>query len=114
MGEGVVVTGLGVVAPDGIGKEPFSLALREGKSGIRFHEHLREFGLACQVGGIPEGIDELRSRYLTEEQVIATSETMTLAAIAAIDAWDDAGLVRPPRDSDEVDWDTGAIVGTVT
>jgi 3-oxoacyl-(acyl-carrier-protein) synthase len=113
MVERVVITGLGVVAPNGIGKEAFSRALREGKSGIRFHEHLREFGLACQVGGIPEGIDELRSRYLTEEQVIASSETMTLAAIAAIDAWNDAGLVRPPPDSDEVDWDTGAIVGTV-
>jgi 3-oxoacyl-(acyl-carrier-protein) synthase len=112
--ERVVVTGLGVVAPNGIGKEAYSLSLRQGKSGIRFHEHLREFGLACQVGGIPEGIAELRTRYLTEEQVIATSETMTLAAIAAIDAWTDAGLVRPPPDSEEVDWDSGVIVGTVT
>ena len=37
---------------------------------------------------------------------------MVYAAIAAIDAWTDAGLERPPADSDEVHWDTGAIIGT--
>jgi 3-oxoacyl-(acyl-carrier-protein) synthase len=112
MPERVVVTGLGVVAPNGHGKEAFSQALREGKSGIRFHQHLRDFGLACQVGGIPEGIDELRTQYLTDEEIIATSQNMTFAAIAAIDAWRDAGLERPAADSNEVDWDSGAIVGT--
>jgi len=112
MPERVVVTGLGVVAPNGHGKEAFSQALREGKSGIRFHQHLRDFGLACQVGGIPEGIDELRTQYLTEEEILATSQNMTFAAIAAIDAWRDAGLERPAADSNEVDWDSGAIVGT--
>jgi 3-oxoacyl-(acyl-carrier-protein) synthase len=37
---------------------------------------------------------------------------MTYAAIASIDAWTDAGLVRKPYEADEVDWDTGAIIGT--
>ena len=36
---------------------------------------------------------------------------MVYAAIAAIDAWTDAGLPRPAPDA-EVDWDTGAIIGT--
>jgi 3-oxoacyl-(acyl-carrier-protein) synthase len=112
MPERVVVTGLGVVAPNGHGKEAFSRALRECKSGIRFHQHLRDFGLACQVGGIPEGIDELRTQYLTEEEILATSQNTTLASIAAIDAWRDAGLARPDADSSEVDWDSGAIIGT--
>ena len=64
------------------------------------------------MGGIPEGIDELRTQYLTEEEILATSQNTTLAAIAAIDAWNDAGLTRPAADSDEVDWDSGAIIGT--
>jgi 3-oxoacyl-[acyl-carrier-protein] synthase II len=30
-----VITGLGVIAPNGIGKEQFWAALKEGKSGIK-------------------------------------------------------------------------------
>jgi 3-oxoacyl-(acyl-carrier-protein) synthase len=112
MHERVVVTGLGVIAPNGHGTEAFSRALRECKSGIRFYQELRDFGMSCQVGGVPEGVDELQTQYLTEEEILATSQNTTLAAIAAIDAWKDAGLVRPSADSDEVDWDSGAIIGT--
>ena len=34
----MVITGLGVCAPNGIGLTEFENALAEGKSGIRFHE----------------------------------------------------------------------------
>lgn len=110
--ERVVVTGLGVVAPNAHGKEAFSRALREGRSGIRAWDDLRNAGLACHYAAIPEGIDELKLRYLSEEERLATSQNMAFASIAAIDAWNDAGLSRSPSDSNEVDWDTGAIVGT--
>ncbi len=112
MVERVVVTGLGVVAPNGNGLEAFARALREGKSGVRFLPLLRDLGLLCQVGGIPEGIPELQAEYLTNEEVGLTSVNMTLATIAAVDAWTDAGLDRPGADSRQVDWDSGAIVGT--
>jgi 3-oxoacyl-(acyl-carrier-protein) synthase len=111
--EQVVVTGVGVVAPNAVGKSAFSLALREGKSGIRFRPELRDAGFACQVGGVPEGIDDLRSAYLTQEELLATNSNMTFATIAALDAWQDAGLARIPPDAEEVDWDSGAIIGTV-
>jgi 3-oxoacyl-(acyl-carrier-protein) synthase len=110
--ERVVVTGLGVVAPNGHGKEAFSRALREGKSGVRFLPSLRDGGLACQVGGVPEGLDELSVRYFTEEERLLENHTTSLAAIASIDAWTDAGLARPLPGSGEVDWDSGAIIGT--
>ena len=112
MVERVVVTGLGVIAPNGNGKAAFAHALREGKSGIRFLPRLRDLGLLCQVGGIPDGIDELRAQYLPPEDVLTTSSSMVMAGIAALDAWNDAGLERPAPDSAEVDWDSGAIVGT--
>jgi 3-oxoacyl-(acyl-carrier-protein) synthase len=35
-----------------------------------------------------------------------------VASIAAVDAWTDAGLERPARDDDRVDWDSGTIFGT--
>jgi 3-oxoacyl-(acyl-carrier-protein) synthase len=49
----VVVTGMGVVAPNGHGLDPFANALREGRSGIRHVQELAELSFACQVGGIP-------------------------------------------------------------
>jgi 3-oxoacyl-(acyl-carrier-protein) synthase len=110
--ERVVVTGLGVIAPNANGKEAFAVALRECKTGIRFHQYLRDCGMACQVAGVPEGVDELSARYLTEEERLAANYHTTFAAIASIDAWTDAGLTRPPPDSDEVDWESGAIIGT--
>ena len=106
----MVVTGLGVVAPNAHGAASFAGALREGKSGIRFHPHLAESGFACCVGGIPEGIEAVAGSYLTDEERLAMNQNMVYAAIAAQDAWSDAGLTRSP--ADEVDWDSGAIIGT--
>lgn len=110
--ERVVITGLGVVAPNGHGLPAFTKALREGKSGIRFHQHLADVGFACQVGGIPEGIEAIQGQYLAEDELRAMNPNMVYAAIAALDAWADAGLARIPAESDEVDWDAGAIIGT--
>ncbi len=110
--ERVVVTGLGVVAPNGHGLPAFTAALREGKSGIRFHQHLADVNFACQVGGIPEGIEAIQGDYLAEDELRAMNPNMVYAAIAAIDAWTDAGLERKPAESDEVDWDAGAVIGT--
>ncbi|HEY0838552.1 MAG TPA: beta-ketoacyl-[acyl-carrier-protein] synthase family protein [Vulgatibacter sp.] len=107
----VVVTGLGVLAPNAHGAAEFVEALRGMKSGIRRHERLAELGFACQVGGIPEGVEELRRRYLSEEELLAMNPNMVYAAIAAIDAWEDAGLERPGLDADP-DWGAGAFLGT--
>ncbi len=106
------MTGLGVVAPNGHGLASFAGALREGRSGIRFHPHLAESGFACCVGGIPEGIDAVAARYLTDEERMAMNQNMVYAAIAALDAWADAGFERPRPDGTDVDWGAGAIVGT--
>jgi 3-oxoacyl-(acyl-carrier-protein) synthase len=111
-GDRVVVTGLGVVAPNANDIEAFARALREGRSGIRFHPHLRDTGMACQVGGIPEGVDAIARRVLAEDELLAMNANMVYAAIAAVDAWTDAGLPRSGADSDEVDWESGAIIGT--
>jgi 3-oxoacyl-(acyl-carrier-protein) synthase len=108
----VVVTGLGIVAPNGHGTEAYAQALRTGASGIRFIPELAEMKFACQVAGVPQGIDELSERYFTEEQLMAMNSGIKYAAIASIDAWRDAGLEVPAEDSDAVNWDTGAIIGT--
>ena len=45
----VVVTGLGVVAPNGIGLQDFRSALKEGRSVIRFDQQLAALQFSCQV-----------------------------------------------------------------
>ncbi len=67
---------------------------------------------ACQVGGVPEVSEELKHRYFTEEALRALNTGMIYAGIAAVDCWRDAGFAVPEAGSDEVDWDTGAIIGT--
>jgi len=108
----VVVTGLGIVAPNGHGIEAFEAALRNGDSGIRFIPKLQELKFGCQVAGVPQNVDEISSRYFTEEQLLAMNSSIRYASISAIDAWRDAGFEVPKDDSDQVDWDTGAIIGT--
>jgi 3-oxoacyl-(acyl-carrier-protein) synthase len=112
MSERVVVTGMGVVAANAHGLDAFEQALREGRSGIRFQEKLRDLGFGCQVGGVPQVSDELKHQYFSDETLRALNSSMVYAGIAAIDCWRDAGFVVPEPDSDEVHWDTGAIIGT--
>ena len=59
----VVVTGMGVVAPNGVGLDAFDAALRAGRSGIRDVPRLAELGFACTVAGVPQGTDALAEAY---------------------------------------------------
>jgi 3-oxoacyl-(acyl-carrier-protein) synthase len=111
MAERVVVTGMGIVAANGHGLDAFEQALRQGRSGIRFQPKLQELGFGCQVAGVPEISDETRRQYFSEDALRAMNSSMIYAGIAAIDCWRDAGLAMP-AEGGEVNWDTGAIIGT--
>ncbi|MDB2447146.1 beta-ketoacyl-[acyl-carrier-protein] synthase family protein [bacterium] len=107
----VVITGMGIVAPNANGLKEYSEALREGKSGIRYIEKLKELKFGCQVAGVPQGIEEIKKDYFAPEDLLAMNSSMLYAGIAGIDCWRDAGLDEPNSESD-TDWDTGAIIGT--
>lgn len=108
----VVVTGIGVVAPNGHGKEDYSKALRHGVSGLRYIPQLEELKFSCRVGGIPQNVIEKAEQYFPSDEIPAMNENMIYAGIAALDAFTDAGLKVPEREEDYVYEDTGAIVGT--
>ncbi|MGC9513419.1 MAG: beta-ketoacyl-[acyl-carrier-protein] synthase family protein [Fidelibacterota bacterium] len=108
----VVVTGLGIIAPNAHGIQNFEKALREGKSGIRFLPHLEELRFGCRVGGIPDNLDQISEEYFPGDILHVLNESMRYAGIAALDAWKDAGLQIPLPEDDRVNWDSGAIVGT--
>ena len=108
----IVVTGLGVVAPNGCGLEAYTGALRGGVSGIRHVPLLKELKFACTVGGIPPGTDEMSEAYFRPDDLLAMNSSHRFGCIAAIDAWVDAGLERPDPADDRVNWEAGAIIGT--
>ena len=108
----VVITGMGVVAPNAHGLDNFERALREGQSGIRFIPRLRELKFSCQVGGIPQDFENKRKQYFDQEKLLSINENIGYASVAAIDAWRDAGFGLPDPEDDRVDWDAGAIIGS--
>lgn len=112
MSRRVVVTGLGVVSPNGCGLKSYVEALRGGVSGIRTFPRLADLKFGCTVGGIPQGVDEISEEYFAEDDLLAMNSSHRYGCIAAIDAWTDAGLDRPEASDDQVFWEAGAVLGT--
>jgi len=108
----VVVTGLGVVAPNGNGLENYEAALRAGASGIRSIPKLAELNFGCTVGGVPQGTDEIATEMFAEDELLAMNSNHRFGCIAAVDAWTDAGFEQPAHDDEHVYWEAGAIIGT--
>lgn len=109
----VVITGLGVVAPNGVGIPNFTKALKNGTSGIRFHQELKDLNFSCQIAGTPQISDELKSKYFSNLQLRGfNSSGILYGCIAGIDAWKDAGFNRDQASL--LDYDTGLIFGTGT
>jgi len=113
MNNRVVITGLGVVAPNGVGLDQFTNAIQKGKSGIQFHQHLKDKGFSCCIGGIPDVSEAKKQQYLTALQLRGFNSTSILyGCMAAIDAWKDAGFLVD--ENSVLDYNSGVIFGTGT
>ncbi len=109
----VVITGLGVVSPNGVGIPAFTNAIKAGTSGITFHQNLKDKGFSCCIGGIPDISEEKKATYLTPLQLRGFNSTSILyGCIAGIDAWKDAGF--SVDENSKLDYDSGLIFGTGT
>jgi 3-oxoacyl-[acyl-carrier-protein] synthase-1 len=113
MSKRVVITGLGVAAPNGVGIHAFTSAIKNGLSGIRHDPQLQELQFSCQIAGKPEITDELKSQYFTDLELRGFNSTGILyGVIAGMEAWKNAGL--PLEINDEPDWESGTIFGSGT
>lgn len=111
MGRRVVITGLGVCAPNGVGLTDFTQALLDGKSGIRHQPNLEKLGFGCQVAGEPLVKDNLINSYFTPlERRGLNASGIVYGVIAGVDAWNDAGLVK--NTTNEPSWGRGIVFGT--
>jgi len=113
MSKRIVITGLGVAAPNGVGIPAFTNSIKNGISGIRHDAQLEELQFSCQIAGQPPISDELKSQYFTELELRGFNSTGILyGVIAGIEAWKNAGL--PIENNDEPDWNSGTIFGSGT
>jgi len=113
MNKRVVITGLGVVAPNGVGLDAFTHAIKNGISGIKHDAELERLQFSCQIAGKPEISTELSLNYFSELELRNfNSSGILYGVIAGIDAWKDAGLSMEVYE--EPDWDSGTLFGTGT
>ena len=107
----VVITGLGVVSPNGVGLEAFTEAIRTGTSGIRHFMQLEGLQFSCQIAGQPEVDDDKMLEYLTPLQLRNfNSPGILYGVMSGMDAWRDAGLDK----AENTDFDSGIVFGTGT
>src|SRR5438067_763701 len=89
----VVVTGIGVISPLGIGVKPFWENLLAGKSGVQRIAAFNPGGFPCQIAGEVPAFkvnDYVPKSYRKAAKVMARD--IELAVVAADDAFKDAGL----------------------
>ena len=108
----VVVTGLGVCAPNGVGKEAFLKALQTGTSGITHFKELEELNFSCQIAGKPDiNCSNLNNYFSNVQLKDLNSSGLVYGVISGVDAWKDAGVEKIATD-DKADWDSGIVFGT--
>jgi len=109
MAKRVVITGLGVVSPNGVGVSAFLNSLRNGISGIRFVPLYEELNMSCHVAGIPEFEWESLRNYISDIAIHGLKgHNIAFGVAAALDAWADAGL---GYETEETRWETGCVFG---
>ncbi len=90
MAKRVVITGMGVVSPNGIGKEEFCRAVLEGRSGVRPITRFDASDLPVRIAGEISGFNELD--WVDAHERKHVSRVVPLALAASAEALRDAGL----------------------
>jgi 3-oxoacyl-[acyl-carrier-protein] synthase II len=106
----VVITGIGAVSPNGIGRERFWEATRNGESGVRRIDRFDPSGLLVQVAGqVPDEFDE--NRWVEVKDRPHVSRAVPLAAASVAEALEDAAVDWRSMSRDELRT-VGVIVGS--
>ncbi len=109
MPQRVVITGIGAVSPNGIGREAFWSATRQGVSGVKRISLFDASELGVQVAGEVRGLDV--NQYVEVKDRPHVSRVVPLARAAAAEALTDAGI-EPERLSREEQRQIGVLVGS--
>src|SRR5688572_29606467 len=85
----IVITGIGVLSPNGTDRESYFAALKEGRSGIRVITHFDPRSLPCRIAG---EVDFDPARWVDAKNIRHVSRTVPLAIAATDEALRDAKL----------------------
>ena len=102
----VVITGIGMISPLGIGNEPTWQGLLEGRSGIGPITKFDATAFACKIAGEVRGFDP--EKWIEKKEVKKSDTFIHYAVAAAQMAVDDSGLDTTKEDSDRF----GVIIGS--
>ena len=102
----VVVTGMGLVTPTGIGVETSWKNICEGKSGIGRLTRFNSDGFETKIAGEVKGFSP--EQYIEKKEIKKMDLFIQYALAATKEALDDTGLVVAPENSEQI----GVIVGT--
>jgi 3-oxoacyl-[acyl-carrier-protein] synthase II len=105
----VVVTGMGAVSPNGVGREKFWKATRAGVSGVRRISRFDPAGFAVQVAG--EVVDFDEEAYVVPKDRQHVSRVVPLGIAAVRESLADAGVEYGSMSREELR-DVGVIVGS--
>lgn len=96
----VVITGIGVVAPTGIGKDEFWASSRAGKSGVRAIDRFDTSTYGCHIAG---QVESFRATDFVERNIVKQTDRSTHMALACCGlATEDAGLDLSAEDPEQV------------
>jgi 3-oxoacyl-[acyl-carrier-protein] synthase II len=102
----VVVTGLGIVSPVGIGLQTAWAKILAGESGITRITHFDASALASQIAGEVKGFDV--AKYLPAKEARRMDRFIHLGLAAAIEAIGDSGLQVTAENAERI----GTIIGS--
>lgn len=104
-----VITGLGVVSPNGIGKQAFCRALLQGKSGVKRITRFDTSDLPVQIAGEIADFDE--HYWVTPHERKHVSRIVPLSLAASAEALADAAI-DPAQMSIHEKQQVGVVVGS--
>lgn len=105
-----VITGIGAVSPNGIGRERFWQATQNGVSGVRRITRFDPTSFLVQVAGeVPDEFDE--KQYVDYKDRPHVSRAVPLAVASVAEALEDAGVDFRPMSRDQLRG-IGVIVGS--
>jgi 3-oxoacyl-[acyl-carrier-protein] synthase II len=105
----VVVTGVGLVTPLGIGTEATWEAIRAGRSGIGPITQFDARGFSCRIAGEVKGFDP--SNYIEKKEIKKMGRFIQFSIAAADFALKGSGLVVTPEIAEQVGVYIGSGIG---
>ncbi len=107
----VVITGMGIISPVGVGIEQNWQNIRAGKSGITTISHFDPTGFACTIAG--QADDFKAQDYLSSKEARKMDRFIQLGMAAGMDAFRDSGLTATEDNAHRIGVYIGSGIGGV-